>query len=283
MLTSNGYTLAPGSNRLGRLQETPDHELQNRDALWDRIRDQGYLLLRNQIPAADVLAFRQYYFSRLADSGLVREGTEPVEGIASGDGIDPGLYRQALFGEIVSSQEYEALCTHPAVRDWFEWFLGADTHLHKRRILRHTQPGENGIGTATQAHYDLVYLREGTDRVLSMWIPLGDCPVDLGGLIYLEGTHHAIMAEEAERRLKRPAASITADLPELADEYDSRWLVTDYAAGDVVVHSAHVIHAALDNVRTDGRMRLSTDIRYQRASDPIDWRWQQHWHDRDGL
>jgi hypothetical protein len=30
-------------------------------------------------------------------------------------------------------------------------------------------------------------------------------------------------------------------------------------------------------------MRLSTDIRYQRASEPIDWRWQEHWHDADGL
>lgn len=30
-------------------------------------------------------------------------------------------------------------------------------------------------------------------------------------------------------------------------------------------------------------MRLSTDIRYQRAADPIDWRWQEHWHHQDGL
>ena len=43
------------------------------------------------------------------------------------------------------------------------------------------------------------------------------------------------------------------------------------------------MHAALDNVDTNGRMRLSTDIRYQRLDEPIDWRWQEHWHDRDGL
>uniref|UniRef100_UPI003B3B152F phytanoyl-CoA dioxygenase family protein n=1 Tax=Pseudactinotalea sp. TaxID=1926260 RepID=UPI003B3B152F len=130
---------------------------------------------------------------------------------------------------------------------------------------------------------DLVYLREGTDRVLSMWIPLGDCPTTLGGLTYLEGTHHTVMAQEREGTLKRPAASITADLPALAQEHDARWLVTDYRAGDVMVHSAHLIHAALDNVADEGRMRLSTDIRYQRLHEPIDWRWQEHWHDRDGL
>lgn len=283
MLTSNGYVLDSEANRLGRLEETPDHERKDRDSLWDRLRNQGYLLLRGQIPVEDVLGFREYYFAQMARTGLVRQGTDPRDGIASGEPIDPGHYRETLFGEIVPSRQYEGLCAHPAVRGWFEWFLGDDTHLHKRKIIRHTLPGENGIGTATQAHYDLVYLREGTDRVLSMWMPLGDCPVSLGGLTYLEGTHQAVMAEEAEGRLKRPAASITADLPSLADEYDARWLVTDYRAGDVMIHSAHLIHAALDNVDQTGQMRLSTDIRYQRVTDPIDWRWQQHWNDRDGL
>jgi hypothetical protein len=43
------------------------------------------------------------------------------------------------------------------------------------------------------------------------------------------------------------------------------------------------VHAATDNVDPRGRIRLSTDIRYQRVADPIDWRWQEHWHDQDGL
>lgn len=66
--------------------------------------------------------------------------------------------------------------------------------LHRRKIIRHIRPHEHtdtatrGIGTATQAHYDLLYLREGSDQVLSMWIPLGSCPTRLGGLVYLEGS-----------------------------------------------------------------------------------------------
>ena len=47
---------------------------------------------------------------------------------------------------------------------------------------------------------------------------------------------------------------------------------------DVVVHSAHIVHAGTDNTDPDGVMRLSTDIRYQRSSESIDWRWQEHWH-----
>ena len=283
MLTSNGYELNDSPSRLGVLEEVPDRERFDRDALWARLRRDGYLLLRGALDADDVLAFRRYYFEQTRDSGLVEELSDPVLGIAGAGPVDLAILRQALFSRVVPGEQYRAFCSQPAIRDWYAWFLGADTFLHRRKILRHTRPGDMGVGTATQAHYDLVYLREGTDRVLSSWIPLGDCPLSRGGLIYLEGSHRRVMREEAEGQLKRPAASITADLPALADEHDTRWLVADYAAGDMLIHSAHIIHASLDNVDPDGRMRLSTDIRYQRQDDPIDWRWQQHWHDRDDL
>lgn len=283
MLTSNGYSLDPRPERLGELTPVPPQERDDRLALWRRLRRDGYLFLPGQIEPKTVLAFRTYYFRSLANTGLIQSGSDPVLGIAGEGDVDKARLRTLLFSEIVPSQIYHEFCTLPAIRDWFAWLFQDDVHLHRRKIIRHTRPGESGIGTATQAHYDLVYLREGTDRVLSIWIPLGDCPQTLGGLTYLKGSHRRVLAAEAEGRLKRPAASITADLPALADEHDARWLTTDYQAGDVVIHSAHMIHAALDNVDSEGTMRLSTDIRYQRLKEPIDWRWQEHWSDTDGL
>lgn len=284
MLTSNGYVLDDRPARLGALVATPESERGDAAALWRRLRSQGYLYLNGFLDPAGVLEFRRYYFGHLTATGLVDPEADPVRGIA-GPGVDRARLRQVLYDTIVPGPEYQAFCTQPAIRDWFAWFLADEVHLHRRKILRHTTPGEQGIGTATQAHYDLLYLRGGTDRVLSMWIPLGDVPISRGGLCYLERSHVAVMAEEAaaEADDQRPARSMTPDLPGLAEKYDTRWLVTDYEAGDVVVHSAHLIHAALDNVDSGGVMRLSTDIRYQRVSDPIDWRWDQHWNDRDGL
>ncbi|MFL6132298.1 MAG: phytanoyl-CoA dioxygenase family protein [Nocardioidaceae bacterium] len=283
MLTSNGYELDDSPSRLGVMSEVPDRDRHDREALWSRLRRDGYLLLRRALDPDDVLAFRHYYFQQTRDSGLIADQSDPMLGVAGDGPVDSARLRHALFSRVVPGGAYRAFCTQPAIRDWYAWFLGADTFLHRRKILRHTKPFESGIGTATQAHYDLVYLREGTDRVLSSWIPLGSCPVDRGGLVYLEGSHRRVLREEAEGRLKRPAASITADLPALAVDYDSRWLIADFEAGDMLVHSAHIIHASLDNVDQQGRIRLSTDIRYQRADEPIDWRWQQHWHDQDGL
>ncbi|TCO33465.1 phytanoyl-CoA dioxygenase PhyH [Kribbella steppae] len=263
VLTSNGYVLDESPRRLGALSVVPDEERADLPRLRERLRRDGYLFLTGLLDPEVVLGFRQYYF------GL------------TGAVIDRASYRKVLFDQIVPGPEYGAFCAQPAIKGWFEWFLGGEPFLHKRKIIRQIAPGEDGIGTATQAHYDLVYLREGSDQVLSAWIPLGDCPVARGGLAYLEGSHHRVLEEEAAELLKRPAASMTADLPGLADEYDARWLVTDYAAGDVVIHTAHTIHAALDNV-SEG-IRLSTDIRYQRSDEAIDGRWQNHWHDQDWL
>lgn len=283
MLTSNGYQLDESPTRLGAMTEVPSHDLGNREALWDHLRRDGYLVLRRALDPEDVQDFRRYYFEQTWDSGLADPAHDPALGLAGEGAVDAGMLRHALHTRIIPGETYESFCTQPAIRDWYAWFLGADTFLHRRKILRHTRPFQTGIGTATQAHYDLVYLREGTDRVLSSWIPLGDCPVSRGPLIYLEGSHRHVMREEAQGLLRRPAASITADLPGLADQYDARWLIADLEAGDMLVHSAHLIHAALDNVDSGGVMRLSTDIRYQRTDEPIDWRWQEHWHDQDGL
>ena len=57
----------------------------------------------------------------------------------------------------------------------------------------------------------------------------------------------------------------------------ARWLIANYEAGDMVVHSPYMVHASTVNLAADGRMRLSTDIRYQRVQDEIDARWQNHW------
>lgn len=272
MVTSNGYVLDESEARMGSLQPVPHDERDDLEALWSRLRRDGYLFLTGFLDPDVVNEFRRFYFHEMRHTGIV-DLDDPSQGLAGSPDFDRAEFRRILYDRIVPSEEYRNIVEGARVSEWFRWFLGDDVTLHKRRILRHTRPGEAGIGTATQAHYDLIYLREGTDRVLSMWIPLGDCPIARGGLTYLERSHHRVLEDERSGRLERPRASITADLPGLADAHDERWLISDYLAGDVVVHSAHIVHAALDNVDDGGVMRLSTDIRYQRVSEPIDWRW----------
>jgi ectoine hydroxylase-related dioxygenase (phytanoyl-CoA dioxygenase family) len=111
----------------------------------------------------------------------------------------------------------------------------------------------------------------------------------MGGLFYLEGsdawgrqmeaefnaTNAHLPPEERISAYNRNMAEtgwLTKDLPSLADRLATRWLAADYEAGDMVIHSAYMIHAATMNKSPSNRLRLSTDIRYQLLSDQADMR-----------
>lgn len=87
-----------------------------------------------------------------------------------------------------------------------EELLDGPVNLHRRRLIRFTRPGEP---SATGAHYDRTYLRGGTGQVLTAWIPLGDTPVEMGGLIYLEGSDQ--LGRQMEVDFQRSHAQLTPE------------------------------------------------------------------------
>lgn len=291
-LISNEHVLSTEANRLGWLQ--PSDPAEPLEQLRTRYHEQGYLWLKGVLKRDHVLAFRQRFFEAMQDTGLLAPGTQPVDGIYAG-----GVEKQGKTNtyEIVRWAAYEAFCLSEPIWQFYEAFLGGPVYLHKRKIIRLSKPGQ---ARCTGAHYDLTYLRGGTDNLCTSWIPIGDCPVEMGGLIYLEGSDSFGRNQEAEfSRLNAhlpPEERISAynenmtrsgwlteDLPALADKLNTRWLIANYEAGDMVVHSPYMIHASTQNIAPDKRMRLSTDIRYQLVSDKIDPRWAKDWSPNDGL
>jgi hypothetical protein len=279
-LACRDHVLEPVTQRLGWLEPVPDHQRHNRDALWARLKRDGYLYLKKQLEPQTSNGFRQFYFEQLEPSGLTQPNSDPLEGLAGDEQYDRLQVRQILFDRLVPGPEYDQFCTSSAIKGFFAWLFNDDVHLHKRKLIRHARVSDTWV---TPAHYDLVYLREGTTNLLSAWIPLGDCPVERGGLVYLERSHkHFAERDRLEGGTLRNE-HVSYDLPALANELETRWLIADYEAGDMVVHSPFLVHASLNNIDPDGRMRLSTDIRYQVISEKIDPRWQNHWRDDDGL
>lgn len=289
VLESNGYRLEAAL--LGPLQ--PSSPQEPLEALRETYQAQGYLWLKGFLDRQEVLAFRKHFFSAFSQSGLI--AGDPLEGRYSGQ-ESPALVSKTLM-EQVRSAAYESFCLQPRLWQFMDGFLQGPSYLHKRKIIRHTKPGERA---ATGAHYDLVYLRGGTDRFCTVWIPIGDCPVEMGGLVYLEGSDAKGRQLEAEFARQNAALSpeerisaynqnmsregwISKDLPTLARKFGSRWLVADYQAGDILIHSPYMIHAATANADPKARLRLSTDIRYQNVRDEIDARWNHHWTLEDML
>lgn len=292
-LVSNGFALEQSAERLGWLEATePSVALEQQRALYKK---RGYLWLKGVLKRDDVLTFRDRFFEALRTTGLLAEGSKAVDGIYSGGPVQKELAHR-IFMEAHRWPEYEVFCASFEIVSFYEKFLGGEVHLHKRKLIRYDTPDERHC---TGAHYDLIYLRGGSDRLCSSWIPLGDTPVEMGGLVYLEGSDalgRRMEAEFSRQNADLPPEErvsaynrnmrtgwLTNNLTELAQKSNGRWLIADYEAGDMVVHSPYMIHAATQNYDPQGRIRLSTDIRYQLKSEKIDPRWGNHYFLGDNL
>ncbi len=290
-LVSNGYELLSTPERLGHL--TPSNPHTSMTALREQYESQGYLWLKGLLDRGQVLDFRRRVFEAFRQAGLVAPGTDAGLGVYAGEQSEKAaaLHPNRVLMEVVRWASYEAFCLAAPIIDFYEAFLDGAVYLHKRKILRYTRPHEPNC---TGAHYDLVYLRGGTDRVCTSWIPIGDTSVEMGGLIYLENSHHwgrEMEAEFSRRNAELPTEErikaynknmsdtgwLGKDLNVLSNRIDTRWLIADYEAGDMVVHGPYTIHASTVNLDANNHMRLSTDIRYQRVRDEIDVRWANHW------
>jgi len=178
-LRSNGFVLDNRPERLGRLAAS-DPALPI-PALRARFDTDGYVWLKGFLPRDEVIAFRRHFFAAFADTGLIAANSDPAEGIDSRGAHDAELARKRVM-EVVRSAAYESFCLHPLLWRFLDAFVGGPSYLHKRKLIRYVRPGE---AAATGAHYDLTYLRAGTDRLVTAWIPIGDVPVAMGGLVYL--------------------------------------------------------------------------------------------------
>jgi ectoine hydroxylase-related dioxygenase (phytanoyl-CoA dioxygenase family) len=287
-LVANGKVLSAAPNRLGYL--TPTDPGIGVDAIRRLYEENGYVWLKGFLPRQDVIDFRGWVFGHMAKTGPIEHGTDPRDGISSAMTPEGRDVDRCLMS-LVRSVAYEGFCAQPRLSRFMDEFLSGISYLHKRKIMRHVRPKTT---TATPAHYDLVYLRGGTSRIVTAWIPIGDIPVEMGGLTYLEGSH--TIGAEMEREFSEQNKDLSAeerisafnrnmteggwvskDLPDMAERFDTRWLVADYEAGDVMLHSPFMIHASTTNQDSQHRLRLSTDIRYQNVEDEIDARWNNHW------
>jgi ectoine hydroxylase-related dioxygenase (phytanoyl-CoA dioxygenase family) len=308
MLTAFKKNLSNKPNRLGKLYKSdPSEEI---SILRERFSQNGYLYLKGLLDKDYVISFREWVFKNLKGTGLLQENHDFKYGIAmskkygqynDGDSAHSGRAQneavKKMISSMVRSTKYESFCTQPLLANFIDEFIGGISYLHKRKILRHTLPKSDN---STPAHYDLIYLRAGTNNILTVWIPIGDIDIEEGGLMYLEGSHTQGVKIEKEFSIKNANLSredqisafnknmteggwISKDFPNLAEKFNTKWLVTNYEAGDILIHSPYLIHASTNNQSSKERIRLSTDIRFQNVDDKIDIRWNNHWHEDDNL
>ena len=171
--------------------------------------------------------------------------------------------------------------------DFYKGFYGESVRHYDYTWLRAMPPGKG-----TNPHTDLPYMGRGTHNHMTCWLPYGDIPYDLGGLMILEGSHRRMdllknyvfrdvdsycknkpeQKERAEEGKWTFTGTLSHNPPRIREKFGGRWLTSKFEAGDFLTFGMFVVHASVDN-RTENRFRVSSDSRYQRNSEPIDERW----------
>ncbi|MFE0170904.1 phytanoyl-CoA dioxygenase family protein [Streptomyces sp. NPDC059002] len=283
-LSSNGVPIPFTPELFGPLRPSADL-LAPRDpaALRERLHADGYLYLPGFLDRAEVLRLRGRYFS-LFPPGFLAAGSDPEEGVFSGR-MPRGVPAYGVAGHpayaFVRSAPFDRFVGNRSLAELAAQLLDADAEMLPRRILRHFH---RGTRRASRAHVDFDYMDEGSPHVVTLWIPVGDCPPRTGALVYLEGSHRLAPEEYEPLRdiTDRPGdrRQICHDLELTARALGRRWLCADFAAGDVMVHLPRIVHASLDT--TTDAMRLSVDTRFVRTGDTPDPRWLKPWSADDG-
>jgi hypothetical protein len=252
-------------------------------ALAARLENDGYLYLPGYLDREEVLSARRHAVGILEADGLLKPGTDPMDAIAR-DGV-----RLAFRPDLAVGNEAlrRVLYTGRAM-ELYRGLFGEDV-----RHFDYTWFRAVGPGPGTRPHCDVVYMGRGTrDKLLTAWVPTGDVPVEVGGLMLLEGSHrqqerlrnylerdvdvyctngrHAEAIESGEKAWEWDG-SLSADPFTLREKLGGRWLTTSFRAGDLLTFPMHTVHASLDN--PSRHIRLSSDSRYQPASLPADERW----------
>ena len=221
-------------------------------------QENGYLFFRGLIEPEVVLALRSKAVAFAENLGWLEEGSPAVDGIAR-RGIRLGDYDAPDWIDfqrhVLPLPEFIALGEHPAILQILKELFGEPVMTRRGDICRVMSPATPELTTV--AHQDHFYVG-GSERVWTAWIPLGDCPIELGGLAVLPGSHRrGLMAHQGEGS-GRQGVQVE----------NETWSTADYKAGDVLFFNCLTVHRACPNLTAD-RIRISADYRFQPASEPI--------------
>ena len=294
MLTQSLPRLTSGGHQLDTLPEcfgefsSSINILDDSRALHTRMEKKGYLYFPGFWSREEIFNLRCLITDQLAKKEFLNLDYPIIDAVAK-ENVDLSVVsahfknkdrRDRMFLEV------NRLLYSGKIMAFLEFYLGGAVQEYEYTWFRVKKRGKG-----TKAHCDIVFFNRGTHDIYSAWVPYGDIDPELGGLMILEDSHHK--RHYLENYLKRDSDTYCknrADAEQYASEdtkvwngvlssnpvtlrekLGGRWLTANYGMGDLLLFLPYTVHCSLDN-NTD-HIRLSTDSRYQLASEPYDERW----------
>jgi len=235
----------------------PFHELRAHDLnaciLQAEIGARGYALVRDVLPRDEINKVLGSVAHVIAAAGWLLPGSDPSQRMADvqaacGD-PDPGF--KQTYQEVFNLAAFHALPHHPELKRVMKMLVGNRLLVHPKPIGRLIFP--NCERLTVHAHQDYRFMG-GDPECFTAWIPLHDCPDEVGPLRIMEGSHQFGFQNHENENLHVP------EIPE-GSAIGGEWTGGEINAGDVLIFHSLTVHAAAPN--TSKQLRLSIDCRFQ--------------------
>jgi len=263
----NEHDLTMGGDHLVELRESSD-VLDDPAALRERLAEDGYLFVKGFHDPDLVREARSDVLDHMAEEGLL-DPDEPAEDAVVhpeyfGDEFDMSAASWTHYPNLRELVEGEEIMT------FFERFLDEKPLALDRKLGR-----AKATGGFTGFHVDRIFMGRGTDRLYTVWRPIGDCPLEMGPLVVCPGSHMHDRLRETYGQIdvdRDPVEEMFSEDPhDVIETLGGPLATADFEAGDALIFGQHLLHGSLTN-QTD-RFRISVDTRYQSVEDPVDGRW----------
>lgn len=251
----------------GFIDSTP--LLNDPEALKKRAEQDSFLFFKGLLPREDVLNVRRKFLTVLDEYNWLDRSHDLMDGYLNREQLDKedpvkmndqgvGIHNEAYI-KIQKIYDFHKLAHHPRILGMYRSILGGDVMPHPRHIARLIFPTK--YTKPTPPHQDFIHI-QGTKNVWTMWMPVGDCPMEMGNLTAIRGSARDGLLPVAAAE---GAGGLESHL--CADQYE--WVQGDFEAGDVLTFPSLTVHKALTPSVLD-RVRMSMDFRFQRSDEEIE-------------
>lgn len=223
------------------------------DLLQREIATRGYVLVRGVLPDLDLMPLMRDITQILYREGWLVPDFDPIRRLANPRAAcgDPDPTFKRIYQEVFSLERFHALPHHPALKRIMTMLVGNHVLIHPKPIGRLIFPHCENL--TVHAHQDYRFMG-GDPECYTVWIPLHDCPVNVGPLRILEGSHRLGQLHHDRDNLHVP------ELPAQAVK-KGKWVGGHVNAGDVLLFHSLTVHAASPNI--SNQLRISLDCRFQ--------------------
>ena len=238
------------------------------EELRRRLDEEGYVFFKRLQDPDKLRDLRREMFTVIQQGGWLVAGTDPLDGIANvaAQCTEGDLGYTDVYHKVYALESFHRSAHWPEVMTMMETLMGRPVMAQPQKVARIWFP--KYTEHTTPIHQDFVHFQGSFDN-LTCWAPVGDCPIELGGLAVLPGSHK--VNQVLDHHFSLGAGGLYVDTDQDAKthkELDVAWHSTDYEMGDSLIFPALTVHKALPNY-TEDRLRVSLDNRYQAIGDPI--------------